>query len=266
MAQAREHAWSVVIPYFNEERFIARTVRSLLNQSLRHFKLILVNNGSKDGSERICRRTVESVADIEVQFVDEYRPGQVYALEAGIARVDTEYVAICDADTYYPPHYLSLADSIFKRTDEDAAAVMAMDIYAHPRSRVARLTRLKGMIVSRLLRYQCHTGGYGMCFKTDILKRAGGYSRNAWPYVVKDHELVNRVLRLGRTVYSYDLWCMPSDRREDRSGVRWDLWERIVYHITPFAMKEWYFHSFLGPRLQRRRQDEAVLRNRSWSS
>lgn len=266
MAQSREHSWSVVIPYFNEERFIARTVESLLNQSLRRFKLILVNNGSTDDSELICRRTVESAEDIEVQFVDEYRPGQVYALEAGIAQVDTDYVAICDADTYYPPHYLSLADSIFKRTNDDAAAVMAMDIYGHPQSSAARLARFKGMIVSRLLRYQCHTGGYGMCFKTDILKRAGGYSRNAWPYVVKDHELVNRVLRLGRTIYSYHLWCMPSDRREDRSAVRWDLWERIVYHVTPFAMKEWYFHRFLGPRLRRRRQDEAVLRNRSWSS
>ncbi|MGA8260627.1 MAG: glycosyltransferase family 2 protein [Arenicellales bacterium] len=264
--QTSRRSWSVVIPYFNEERFIERTLRSLLDQTLGGFKLILVNNGSTDSSELICRRAVAAVQDIEVLFLNERRPGQVYALEAGIAGVDTDYVAICDADTYYPPHYLSLADSIFERADEETAAVMAMDIYTHPRSGIAKLARLKGQIMSRVFRNQCHTGGYGMCFNTEILKRAGGYSRRVWPYVVKDHELVNRVLRLGRTVYNYDLWCMPSDRRQDRKAVRWDLLERILYHLTPFAMKEWYFYGFLGPRLRRRRQDELVLRDRSWSS
>lgn len=256
----------MVVPYFNEERYIARTLESLLGQTLRPFKLVLVNNGSSDASEHICRRLAGSADGIELRFLDEYTPGQVHALETGIARVDTDYVAICDADTFYPPHYLSLANSIFAQADTSVVAVMAMDIYSDPDSIAARLARLKGTVVSRLLRNQCHTGGYGMCFNADVLRRAGGYSKEAWPYVVKDHELVNRVLRLGRTVYSYDLWCMPSDRREDRGAVRWDLLERVLYHLTPFALKEWYFHRFLGPRLQRRRQHEVVLRNQSWNS
>lgn len=265
MADSGERSWSVVVPYFNEERYIERTLESLLEQTLRPFKLILVNNGSSDSSESICRRVASRGDDVEVQFLDEHTPGQVHALESGIAEVDTDYVAICDADTFYPPHYLSLADSIFRRAGPGVVAVMAMDIYSGPDSLSARLARLKGLLVSRLLRYQCHTGGYGMCFNAEVLKRAGGYSRRAWPYVVKDHELVNRVLRLGRTVYSYELWCMPSNRRQDRGEVRWDLLERVLYHLTPFAMKEWYFHRFLGPRLHRRRQDELVLRNQSWN-
>lgn len=144
---------------------------------MRGFELILVNNGSTDASELVCRRSVHPVTDVRVQFLNEYRPGQVYALEAGINQVDTDYVAICDANTYYPPHYLSLADSIFKHSNGNAAAVMAMDIYTHPHGTVARLARLKGLAISRVLRKQCHTGGYGMCFNTDILKRAGGAIR-----------------------------------------------------------------------------------------
>lgn len=257
-------SWSVVIPYFNEEDYIRITLDSLLRQTLLPRNLILVNNGSTDASERVCRSATRGARDLSVRFLHEDAPGQVHALEKGIAAVDTDFVAICDADTFYPPHYLALANSIFKKEGRSAAAVMAIDIHAEPNSFPARAKRAKGVAVSRILKNQCHTGGYGMCFATTALCRAGGYSGRLWPYVVKDHELVNRVLKVGRTVYHYDLWCRPSDRRSDRADVRWTLWERLLYHATPYAAKDWYFHEFLTPRLRRRSQFDSALRKRSW--
>ena len=85
-----------------------------------------------------------------------------------------------------------------------------------------------------------------------------------WPYVLKDHELVNRVSKHGRFGRSPDLWVLPSDRRGDRGGVRWTLMERVLYHVTPFWAKDWFFYRFLGPRLEGRGMRDTVLRKRGW--
>jgi hypothetical protein len=86
-----------------------------------------------------------------------------------------------------------------------------------------------------------------------------------WPYVLMDHEVMQRVLKLGRAVYPRDFWCMPSPRRGDRRSVRWTLAERLVYHASPLSWRDWYFYRFLGPRLAARNATHAKLREKTWA-
>jgi hypothetical protein len=46
--------------------------------------------------------------------------------------------------------------------------------------------------------------------------------------------------------------------------VRWNLWERLLYHATAYRLKDWYFYRFLGPRLARRKLGHLSLREKSW--
>src|SRR5262249_13689436 len=96
--------WSVVIPVFNEAGFLARALWSLGGQET-PCKRIGVDNGSTDGCIETAKGLV-ALMGIGALFLQEPRPGQVHALKRGIGAVDTEFVAICDADTWYPPHYL----------------------------------------------------------------------------------------------------------------------------------------------------------------
>ena len=127
-----------------------------------------------------------------------------------------------------------------------------------------RWKRLHTQAVSRIWPRQTHTGGYGQTFRTAAYRAAGGYAHRHWPYVLMDHEVMERLLRHGRAVYPWDLWCCPSTRRTDRRGVRWTLSERLLYHLTPAAAKPWFFYRFLGPRLAARRQDHLTLRQKPW--
>ncbi|MDX2225441.1 MAG: hypothetical protein SFV21_21995, partial [Rhodospirillaceae bacterium] len=97
------------------------------------------------------------------------------------------------------------------------------------------------------------------------LRDAGGYGAHHWPFVLKDHELIHRVLKRGRVRYDWDLWCIPSPRRNDRRAVRWSLAERLLYHVSPFAAKDWFFYRFLGPRFAARGMADTRLRARNWS-
>lgn len=265
--EVRSHRprWSIVVPYYNEAKFIQNTLISLAEQRYRDFEMILVDNASTDGSEKVCRAVMARYPDIRVRYLREERQGQLYALEAGLAAVTTEFLATCDADTTYPPHYLELCTELFDRHGEKVVAVMAADIYGEPDTLPSRLRRIHKLVVSKILIKQAHTGGYGHSFRTDAFRSSGGYSHLYWPYVLFDHELMHRIFRFGRSKYHYDLWCRASDRRASRATVGWNLYERILYHLTHYSLKNWFFYSFLRRRFDMRGLSPLNLRNeRSW--
>ncbi len=257
--------WTIVIPYFNEAAFLTATLQSLSGQTLRPFRVILVDNGSTDASAALAACWAEAQTGINVSLLSEQTPGQVHALARGIAAVDTEYLAICDADTFYPPDYLALADSCLSASPPSVVGYIAHNSRGRPGSLAERSKRsLYSHIIPKLLRHQAHGGGYAHLMRTAPFRASGGYSAKLWPYVLKDHELAHRLMKQGEVRYSPDLWVRPSIRRTDRKGVRWTLWERILYHVTPPAAKDWFWYSYMRPRFEARGQKDTVLRAQPW--
>lgn len=266
-ATAAPPRWTVVIPCYNEEAFIGATLASLAAQTER-FALIVVDNASTDASAAVVRAWAAAHPHIATHLIDEPKPGQVHALRAGLLAVTTELVAVCDADTEYPPAYLARAAALFDARGPETVAVLAHDAVAGAEATLpARARRwLYSNVIPFLLSGQAHAGGYAHCYRTAALGAAGGYDAAIWPYVVKDHELAHRMLKQGNIAYATDHWCVPSLRRADRKGVRWTLFERIVYHATPFALKDWFFYDFLAKRFVGRKQTDVVLRQREWTT
>ncbi len=257
--------WSVVVPYFNETAEIAVTLHSIALQSLRDVHLILVDNGSTDGSEAVCRHEMAAYPELAVTYLREPRPGQVHALRRGLAAVRTEFVAVCDADTFYPGHYLEYATGMYDRAGPDCVAAMGYLRHARDHGRFRdKFNTWHWLTAARVWPQQNHTSGAGHTFRTAALRKAGGYDPEIWPYVLKDHELMSRVLRLGHQVYEPKLWCISSDRRTDRKSVRWTLGERLLYHFAPIRDKRPFFHKFLKPRFEARGQLDTKLRERPW--
>lgn len=259
--------WTMVIAFYNEADYLPATLASLAAQTLKPFRLVLVDNGSSDGSGEIARAWAAAQRGIFTEVIDEPQPGQVHALARGIAAVRTAMVAIGDADTIYPPEYLMRADAAFTRGGPFMVALFAHDAGEQPDDWSERWQRrARSFLLVGLARGQTYAGGYAHLYRTRALRAAGGYSPELWPYVLKDHELVHRMARQGRFGRDPGLWCQPSPRRADRGGVRWTLWERVLYHATPFAAKDWFFYRFLGPRLAARGMRDTVLRARGWEA
>lgn len=246
-----------VLPYYNEAAFIAATLESLARQDDRRFALVLVDNASTDGSAEIARDAVRlGLADIAVTWLDEPRPGKIHALETGLAAVTTELTGTLDADTIYPWAYVSRILALMD-AHPAAAAVLAL---RGAGERPAHSSWLQ----SRLFPAKCHGGGWGQSFRTAALRRAGGFTAAIWPWVLEDHEIMARVGRLGILAYHRRHVCAPSDRRQDRSGVNWTIFERLLYKFVPAAWLPRFFHDFLGPRFERRGMRNVNLREQSW--
>ncbi len=256
--------WSIVLPFYNEEGFIADTLRSAMALEGGPYRLILVDNASTDATEALCRRLLADTPGLEVEYVWEERPGPVHALAAGFARVDTPFVSLWNADTSYPPDYLARAEALLAR--EGVVAAMAVGLDAAPGSARGRWQRYRKFLTSRVLRWQAHTGTFGQCFRTEALRAAGGPRSEAWPWVLDDHELMHRMFRLGRSRYHPDFWCLPSQRRRSSAHVRWTVFERMLYHLTSYRAKDWFFYHFLSRRFRARRMLSGNLRQRDWDT
>jgi glycosyltransferase involved in cell wall biosynthesis len=255
--------WSIVMPVYNERDYLKRTLLSLARQR-RRFHLIIVDNGSVDGSRDVAERLSRQIG-LDAIVVSESVPGVVPALARGLALVETELVATCDADTLYPARYLETAERMFDR-NTDANLVAAYYVPPGATRRRAIAAALHQLGAARILRRQAHNGAAGQSFRTAALRASGGYDVEVWPYVLGDQEIVHRMLKGGPQLWSRDHWCVPSDRRRNGNAVRWSAAERTLYHLTPFALKDWYFYDFLSTRLERRGLDSSKLRDRGLSS
>lgn len=252
--------WTIPQAFYNEADTIVATLQQLRRQT-RPFKLVLIDNGSTDCSVALCHGALAGRGVDYVILRQGEIAGQTAAFTAGLAQVETEFVATCDADTFYPIGYLAQAERLL---DDRCGRIVVASACFVPSdnlgARAAAMT-LHQCIATRLLPRQAHVGAAGHCFRTDALRAAGGYDMSRWPYVLGDHEVLHRVMKLGRQRMTPSHWCSPSRRR--RVPIRWTLTERLAYHLTPFALKDRYFR-WLGRRFAQRGLFAARLRIRDW--
>jgi glycosyltransferase involved in cell wall biosynthesis len=252
--------WTVLIPFFNERDFLEGTLASLAAQDV-PFELILIDNGSTDGSGAVAAAICNRLG-LNFSLLVERRPGKVNALQTGVNRTTTRFVATCDADTLYPADYLRKAWSLLQTSGAVAGGAYFVAPGATAQDHALAAQRMAR--AAKLLPAQCHTGGAGQVFRTDVLRRAGQFDALRWGYVLEDHEIMHRMAKFGSLAYGGDLWCAPSPRERDRESIRWTLVERVLYHATPKPARDWFFYAFLSRRLAARRLSSDRIRERQF--
>ncbi len=113
--------FSVVIPVYNAEQFIQKSVESVLSQSYTNYELIVVDNGSIDGSISIVQDIIKKNKDREIKIVSlEKNQGISGGRNAGINASAGDFVCFLDADDFWYPHkLLEVRNMILDREDSD---------------------------------------------------------------------------------------------------------------------------------------------------
>ncbi len=94
--------FSVIIPLYNKEKHIKRTLESALNQTFSDFEIIIVNDGSTDKSCEI----VESISDPRIHLIHQENGGPSKARNRGIKEAKGQFIAFLDADDEWLPEKL----------------------------------------------------------------------------------------------------------------------------------------------------------------
>lgn len=94
---------SVVIPLYNKEKQIAYTLQSVYNQTFQDFEIVIIDDGSTDGSVA----EVEKFRDSRIRLIHQQNAGVSAARNRGIGEAKGELIAFLDADDEWKPEYLA---------------------------------------------------------------------------------------------------------------------------------------------------------------
>lgn len=103
--------FSVVIPLYNKEKQIAVTLQSVFAQTCADYEIIVVDDGSTDGSPAV----VESLHDPRIRLIRQANAGVSAARNLGIAEARGEYIALLDADDEWRPEYLATIAALIRK-------------------------------------------------------------------------------------------------------------------------------------------------------
>ncbi len=188
---------AVLVPAYNEEKVIAQTVESLLRSEYPNFKILVVDDGSSDGT---YRRVVEAFGDNpRVRALTQANNGKAEALNLGLREAQAEIVVVQDADTLLHPDAIGQLARHF--ADPRVGAVAGN---AKVGNRLNLLTRWQALeyITSQNLdrrafaMLNCITvvpGAIG-AWRRDALLQVGGFANDTLP---EDADLTMSLLQSG---------------------------------------------------------------------
>lgn len=113
---------SVIVPIYNAEAFLNRCVDSILSQSLQEIEVILVDDGSTDSSESICKKYAQT--DDRVKFIHQDNSGVAMARKAGIEAAHGVFSIHTDPDDRIEP---TMLEEMYTKAVESNADMVICD-------------------------------------------------------------------------------------------------------------------------------------------
>ncbi len=118
---------SVIMPVYQAENFLEQSVGSVLAQSFQDWELLLVDDGCRDGSPKLCDRFAQQDQRIRV-FHRKKNAGVSEARNLGLHEAKGEYIAFLDADDAFLPRALESLLELLERTGADSAGCAHLNV------------------------------------------------------------------------------------------------------------------------------------------
>ena len=118
---------SVIMPVYKVEKYLAESIESVLNQDHRNLELILIDDGSPDGSGKICDDY--AAKDSRVRVIHQKNAGAAAAKNAGLRIASGTYLSFVDSDDYLEPNVFGYMLKVLRQNDADAVQFSFQDLY-----------------------------------------------------------------------------------------------------------------------------------------
>lgn len=118
---------SVIMPIYNQEKYLKSSIDCVMGQSLEALELILVNDGSTDGSLRICNEAAQK--DSRIRVIDKKNGGVSSARNAGLCAAQGKYIGFADADDSAEPDFY---ETLYGIAEKNGCDLVSSCYYAVP--------------------------------------------------------------------------------------------------------------------------------------
>lgn len=175
--RAEEPLVSVIIPAYNAQLTLPATLRSVLAQTHRRLEVLLVDDGSSDGTADIARRF--SAADPRLRILAQANAGLARARNLALAQASGRYVAWCDADDLWHPTKIARQMEIFCRAKEPLSFVYTGYRLIDEADRILPnhrpLTDMSGQTLCRQIASNFFSNTSSIVVPTELARSIGGH-------------------------------------------------------------------------------------------
>ncbi|MBE0641940.1 MAG: glycosyltransferase [Bacteroidales bacterium] len=158
---------SILMPVYNGERYLRESISSILNQSFHDFELIIVNDGSQDGTAGLVSR----YTDPRIRFIDRKENlGVVHSRNEALDAARGDFLAFFDADDIAHPEKFSIQMD-FMRKNPEVGVLGTTALRIGPRGEVLGKWKLRGQsdhIRARMLFHNAFVNS-SVIFRNDVL-------------------------------------------------------------------------------------------------
>ena len=109
---------SIIIPCYNSEKTILTTINSILSQDFPDFEILIINDGSTDNSEKVCRELKNPKIKVYTKENGRVVSSYIY----GIKKAKGEYSMFCDSDDTFKPHVFKDVINTISKDSADMAS------------------------------------------------------------------------------------------------------------------------------------------------
>jgi|SRR5581483_5703357 len=208
---------SAIVPAYNAERYIGRTLQSLVAQNYPHLEIIVVNDGSTD---RTCA-IVEAMAEKypQIRMVQQPNQGVAIARNRGIAEAGGEFIAPIDADDIWFPDAVQKLVHCLRSSDPSVGVAYGWSVTLDENSLLdggLRCSKIAGDVLGTLICHNFLGNASATMIRRLCLEKVGGYD--------------------------------PHFRTESAQGCEdWDLYVRLAEHCR-FAVVPEFLFGYRRPR------------------
>ncbi len=193
---------SVIVAVWNGKHTLRRCVDSLVGQLAGNYEIVLVDDGSTDGSTELCRQL--TAGHKEVKAVLTPHQGLSHARNTGIAASDGDYITFADCDDEVAPEsYKTAMDTLEKNRQVDVLEYPIHKGFPNRHAPTGKTLREEAFTTPH--DYWVQTQGYRHCFacnkvfRRDLLERHPFKASNAFEDVALMTELLNEHICIATT-------------------------------------------------------------------
>ena len=189
---------SIIVPVYNVEKYLAKCIDSLLQQDLapESYEIILVNDGSTDGSEAIANAYAKKYSNIKL--ITQVNKGLSGARNTGIRLAKGEYIQFVDSDDYITPNCLS---ALLQQLQKDSLQVLRYN-YQNVDENYAIIPKSKNALYDISYSTQVETGEV-------FLANRLGFACFACMFIIQKDFLLRNELYFKEGIYFEDTEWLP---------------------------------------------------------
>lgn len=219
---------SIVIPAYNEEKYLARTLQSIQNQSIAPDEVIVVDNNSTDKTAAIAKEFGATV-------VHEKQQGNVFALKKALDSATCEIIASTDADSQLPKDWIKNSKILFA---DDTIVCATGYAWIDSPSVVNNFLAFVGYALFLLVTFgigKPNVSGFCLVVRKSAYQKSGGIDTR---YLISsDVDLGLRLKKYGSVILAASLTATTSARRWKKGAHKEFLLYTKSYFSTVWLRK-----------------------------